>query len=79
LHPPGECSIARHGSYTRVAPQATRIARWYCPEGHRTFSLLPDFLAARLPGLLCSIEEAVATAETSTSLNRTGFRGGLLA
>jgi hypothetical protein len=30
-----------------------RIARWYCPEGHRTFSLLPDFLAAKLPGSLC--------------------------
>ena len=68
LHPPDACSFARHGSYARVAPEATRIARWYCPEGHRTFSLLPDFLAARLPGLLCSIEEAVVTAETSTAL-----------
>jgi hypothetical protein len=68
LHLPGECSFARHGSYRRVAPEVTRIARWYCPEGHRTFSLLPDFLAARLPGLLCSIEDAVATAETSTAL-----------
>jgi hypothetical protein len=28
----------------------------YWPEGHQTFSLLPDFLAARLPGLLTPIE-----------------------
>jgi len=68
LHPPGECSFARHGTYPRLMPEATRIARWYCPEGHRTFSLLPDFLAARLPGLLSSIEKAVATAQASTSL-----------
>jgi hypothetical protein len=68
LHPPGECSFARHGTYPRLVPEATRIARWYCPEGHRTFSLLPDFLAARLPGLLSSIENAVATAQASTSL-----------
>ena len=33
----------------RVTPQGLRIARWYCPEGRRTFSLLPDFVAARLP------------------------------
>jgi hypothetical protein len=68
LHQSGECSFVRHGSYTRVVPMATRIARWYCPEGHRTFSLLPDFFAARLPGLLSSIEEAVVTAETSTAM-----------
>lgn len=68
LHPVGECSFTRNGSYPRVVPDAIRIARWYCPEGHQTFSLLPDFLAARLPGLLCSIEDAVATAETSTAL-----------
>lgn len=68
LHSQGECSFARNGSYLRVVPEGIRIARWYCPEGHRTFSLLPDFLAARLPGLLCSIEDAVATAEASSAL-----------
>ena len=47
LHPDGGCSIARHGSYARVTPQGLRVDRWYCPQGHRTFSLLPDFLAAR--------------------------------
>ena len=68
LHPLGGCAFARHGSYARVAPNAMRIARWYCPQGHRTFSLLPDFLAARMPGLLSAVEQAVATAESSRSL-----------
>ena len=48
----GRLLVARHGSYTRVTPQGLRIARWYCPEGRQTFSLLPDFVTARLPGLL---------------------------
>lgn len=61
LHPSGGCSFARHGTYTRATPSGIRIARWYCPEGHQTFSLLPDFLAARLPGLLATIDAAVAS------------------
>ena len=60
LHPTGGCSFARHGTYARATPSGIRIARWYCPEGHRTFSLLPDFLAARLPGLLATIDAVVA-------------------
>lgn len=68
MHPSGGCSFARHGSYARVTPQGMRVARWYCPEGHCTFSLLPDFLAARLPGLLCSIEAAVAEAQSARSM-----------
>lgn len=46
----------------------TEIARWYCPQGHTTFSLLPDCLAARLPGTLNGIEHAVAVAEQASSL-----------
>jgi hypothetical protein len=68
LHPSGGCSFARHGSYKRVTPQGLRIARWYCPQGHRTFSLLPDFLAARLPGLLASIEDTVAAVFSAKSM-----------
>lgn len=68
LHPLGGCSFARHGSYGRVTPRGLRIARWYCPEGHRTFSLLPDFLAARLPGLLVSVEDSVAVASSAKSI-----------
>ncbi|MPZ32327.1 MAG: hypothetical protein GEV13_15235, partial [Rhodospirillales bacterium] len=68
LHPSGGCSFARHGSYARATPQGLRIARWYCPQGRRTFSLLPDFLAARLPGLLASIEESVTVASSAKSM-----------
>jgi hypothetical protein len=49
-------------------PPGTRIARWYCRQGHRTFSLLPDHLAARFPGTLAQIEEVVAVVEASASL-----------
>ena len=62
-HPHGECSLARHGTYARKTPRGTQIARWYCPESHMTFSLLPDCLAARLPGTLDEVEQVVAHAE----------------
>ena len=68
LHPKGRCGFARHGTYTRVAPPGTQIARWYCPTGHRTFSLLPDCLAARLPGTLNEVEALVRAAEQAPSL-----------
>ncbi len=68
LHPRGGCSLASHGSYARKTPAGTRIARWYCPEGHCTFSLLPDHLAARLPGTLAEIEQAALAAESAPSL-----------
>ena len=68
LHPSGGCSFARHGSYGRVTPRGMRVARWYCPEGHQTFSLLPDFLAARLPGLLTSIEDSITVAFSARSM-----------
>lgn len=41
-----------------------RIARWYCPEAHATFSLLPDCLSARLQGSLDQAEQAVVAAES---------------
>jgi hypothetical protein len=68
LHPKGGCGFARHGTYARVDPPGTRIARWYCRQGHCTFSLLPDHLAARFPGTLAQIEEVVAVVEASASL-----------
>lgn len=68
LHPSGGCSFARHGTYARATPSGLRIARWYCPEGHRTFSLIPDFLSARLPGLLASIDVIVATVPRMRSM-----------
>ena len=72
-HPSGGCSLARHSTYVRKMPPGTRIARWYCPESHTTFSLLPDCLAARLPGTLVEFEDAVAAVERSPS----GRRGGV--
>lgn len=67
-HPHGGCHLARHGTYVRKRPAGTRIARWYCPESHTTFSLLPDCLAARFPGTLAELEEIVAVAERARSL-----------
>ena len=67
-HPRGGCSLARHGTYARRTPVGTQIARWYCRESHTTFSLLPDCLAARLPGTLTELEEVVAGAEKAPSL-----------
>jgi hypothetical protein len=68
LHPRGSCGFARHGTYERKTPAGTLIARWYCPQGHRTFSLLPDHLAARFPGTLSEIEQVVATVEQAKSV-----------
>jgi hypothetical protein len=68
LHPQGGCGFARHGTYARVTPPGTRVARWYCRAGHRTFSLLPDCLAARLSGTLSEVEVAVRAVERAPSL-----------
>jgi hypothetical protein len=68
LHPRGGCGLARHGTYARVSPPGTLIARWYCPEGRCTFSLLPDWFAARLKGGLCEVEAVVRDAEQAPSL-----------
>jgi hypothetical protein len=68
LHAQGDCDFARHGVYKRKSPPGTLIARWYCPKGHRTFSLLPDHLAARFPGTLSEIEQVVATVEQAKSV-----------
>jgi hypothetical protein len=74
LHPRGGCGFASHGTYERVSPAGTRIARWYCPQGHCTFSLLPDHLAARFPGTLYEIEQVVAVAEQASSLEAAADR-----
>ena len=70
--PPRGCSPARHGTYARKTPRGTRFARWYCPESHTTFSLLPDCLAARLPGTLDELEAVVAAAKQAPSLSAAG-------
>jgi len=70
LHPRGGCGLTSHGTYERKRPAGTLIARWYCPKGHCTFSLLPDHLAARFPGTLSEIEHVVATVEQASSLEK---------
>jgi len=67
-HPRGGCSLSRHGTYERKTPRGVRVARWYCPESHTTFSLLPDCLAARLPGTLDGLESVAVAAEGARSL-----------
>lgn len=62
LHPRGGCGFARHTAYVRAKPAGTLIARYYCPLGHTTFSLLPDCLAARLSSSLADVEEVCTTA-----------------
>jgi len=63
LHPEGGCGFARHTAYARVEPAGMLIARWYCEEGHTTFSLLPDCLASRLSSTLAAVEEVALAVE----------------
>ena len=63
LHPKGGCGFARHTPYERVAPPGCLVARFYCPEGHATFSLLPDCLASRLSSTLADVEEVAEAVE----------------
>ena len=74
LHPNGGCSFAHHGTYERVEPPGTRVPRWYCPEGHRTFSLLADCFASRLPGSLTDLERVVVEVEQTKSLEAAADR-----
>lgn len=69
VHPEGGCGFARHTAYARVEPPGMRVARWYCGEGHVTFSLLPDCLASRLSSTLVAVEQvAIAVEQRTTSI-----------
>lgn len=67
LHPEGGCGFSRNGTYKRKSPEGTKIARFYCPRGHKTFSLLPDCLASRLSGSLNEVEAVIVEVENSPS------------
>ena len=67
LHPQGGCKFAGHGTYTRKFPDGVKVARWYCPKGHTTFSMLPDCLSSRLPGTLIDVETVINQIESSPS------------
>jgi len=68
LHPRGGCGFARHSAYERKTPPGTWIARWYCRQGHCTFSLLPDHLAARFPGELVTLEQTILAVAQASSV-----------
>lgn len=68
LHPAGGCGVQRHGTYERVEPPGTRIARWYCWQGQTTISLLPDCLASHLSGSLAEVEAVVTAVEAAPSV-----------
>lgn len=59
LHPGESCGFRKVGYYDRVKPVGLRVGYWHCPRGHRAFSLLPDFAAARVSSGLVEIEESV--------------------
>ncbi len=71
LHPEGGCGFKRNGTRGRKHPEGMRLQRYYCPKGQMTFSLVPDFLATRVPGTLLDIEGAVAAVENGTSIEST--------
>lgn len=67
-HPKGGCGFARHGTYTRVRPANTRIARWYCPTARATVSALPDCFSSHRSGTLDECEALVRAVEQAPSL-----------
>jgi hypothetical protein len=66
-HPSGGCGFCRHGTYERVRPPGTLIARWYCPKARRTVSALPDWLASHYSGTLADLEALVRAVERAPS------------
>jgi hypothetical protein len=68
FHPEGGCGAVGHGSYPRVHPPGTRVARFWCAIAGRSISLLPAFLAARLSNTLDEIEAVIDAVETASSI-----------
>lgn len=71
LCPLGKCGLERLAPYMRKVPVVAFVARFYCRVQHTTISLLPDFYASRVPGLLDDIERAAAAAEAGDGTERT--------
>lgn len=67
-HPEGGCGFARHGTYSRVSPPGTLIARWYCPLERCTISALPDCFASHYSGTLVELEGLVLRVEQAASM-----------
>lgn len=67
-HPEGGCGFARHGTYRRVKPADTHIARWYCRRARRTVSALPDCLSSHRSGTLDECEAFVRATQNASSI-----------
>jgi hypothetical protein len=67
---PEACHLQRLGTYMRKVPAVAFVARYYCPEQHTTFGLLPDCYASRVPGTLDDIERTAAQVEAASGLER---------
>jgi hypothetical protein len=63
LHPGGGCGLRKLGTYRRVQPAGTRVARFWCPLARVSISVLPAFLAARMTGTLDEVEAVVLAVE----------------
>lgn len=61
LHRKGGCDLARHTAYVRAGGFV--VPRFYCRKGRTTFSLLPEFLAARMTGTLAEVEAVAVAAQ----------------
>lgn len=68
-HPEGGCGFAQHGTYERVHPANTRVARRSGPTARRTVSALPDCLASHRSGTLDECELIVRLIESAPSLS----------
>jgi len=68
FHTQGGCGAIRHGSYGRLHPSGLRVPRFLCPVEGKTISLLPAFVAARLPGTLAQVEASVDAVERAGSV-----------
>lgn len=68
FHPQGACGLRKLGTYRRVEPEGTRVARYWCPRAGASISVLPAFLAARMRGTLDAIEAAVLAVEQTGSI-----------
>ena len=83
LHGGVDCGLCPHGYYDRVEPEGCRIRRFLCPKAGVTFSLLPDFLCAKLSSTLGEVEQVVRYAlqagvpATARKMRpRSGIQGG---
>ena len=63
IHPDRDCGFSYHGTYDRVTPKGTKIARFLCHTEKKTFSMLPDCFSSRLTGTLIEIETVVLMVE----------------